>query len=53
MIIDQLSKDIIIKPLKDAIIEMMVWIFIKNVLVLYKPLYIITLDRKPQFISNF
>ena len=53
VIIDQLSKDIIIKLLKDVIIEMMVWMFIKNIFALYESLCAITSDRGPQFVSDF
>ena len=53
IIIDWLNKDVIIKFLKDATVEMMIWMFIENILVLYKLLNIIISDRGSQFISDF
>ena len=53
VVTDQLSKDVIIKPLKDATVETTVWMFIENVLALHRPPRAITSDRGPQFISDF
>ena len=43
----------IIKSLKDVIVKMMVWMFIKNVLILHGFLNVIIFDRKSQFVSDF
>ena len=53
VITNQLNKDIIIKPLKDATVKMMVWMFIENILALHGLSHAITSDRGPQFVSDF
>ena len=53
VVTDWLSKDVIIKFLKNVIVEMTVWMFIKNILALHEPPNTIIFDKKSQFVSDF
>ena len=53
VIINQLNKDVIIKPLKNVTVKMTVWMFIENVFILHRSSCAITSNREPQFVNDF